>query len=260
MLVLNEHNIQCSELDINVRFHLSSESIAGQTANSERIEKGIRPSIFTVTCLIPFNRPAWLKAIRKLAIDTNEKNEYTTYKITNHTANALDVRSVQFFDDVSTTEVAQKKAWQVRFSLIEKHSVPEKREARNVDADNPADAREFSHFAKFLQKVAQKTSFESPQEKAVAKIKEKLSTDFIKEIVAKKIFVGGRSSSALEISQDAQSFVMNYVENQVNTNLKGWVESALQAQMLSERFQETVMDQVTDELKNEALQTFKHLK
>lgn len=160
MLMLGDTTIHLHHFKLQARFHIASQAIGGHTSNSERAEQGIKPALLTVSGTISFEHVDHLKQLRRLATATTQTQARVRYRITNDTANALDIKNVQFVDDVAIDEMANQRAWTVRFSLVEYHSVPEKIEERASQQPNTQPARPIENVPLAPQATQQRTGFE----------------------------------------------------------------------------------------------------
>lgn len=108
---------------------------SGQTSSTTKAEQGIKAKELQVSGVIPFTDAPMLKRLFAMASATTSGGALALYRVANLTANTVGIRQVNFAGKLDVQEQDGKMAWGVQFTLREKHSVPEKRQARN-DARN----------------------------------------------------------------------------------------------------------------------------
>ncbi|WP_419174395.1 hypothetical protein [Desulfosediminicola sp.] len=110
---------------------LRGEDIAGETSGSDRVEKGIKPKVLTVSVQIPFKEKESLRSLVKKAEEVTGDGEQKIFTVTNNTANAAGIRQVRFTEHIVWDESEDgTQAWTVQFTLQEYMSNPERMEIR----------------------------------------------------------------------------------------------------------------------------------
>jgi len=139
---LNEYTVPNSELRVNASLRIENETLAGQTSSTSSTNKGVKPKVLQVSLLIRFDDAKQLTELTSVAEAMDDKGALTVYDIVEPTANAMNVRQVQFTDNFSVREVDGNKAWRVTFSLKEYLSVSEKAEQRLAVSEPGAQSAE----------------------------------------------------------------------------------------------------------------------
>ncbi|NIB44764.1 DNA-binding protein [Pseudomaricurvus alkylphenolicus] len=129
---LDDYTVPETELKVRASMRIETKSLGGTTSASDRTNNGIKPKEFTVSLLIPFENERDLTALIKTAETVDSAGRLKVYTINERTANAMNVRQVQFTDNVSVREMEQNEAWRVSFMLVEYFSVAEKKEQRQI--------------------------------------------------------------------------------------------------------------------------------
>lgn len=112
-----------------VKVSREEQDMSGQKSSTKRSDKGVKAKEISITGLIPFRNKEWLRNLFLLAETSNSKGEQKIYRITNSSAEIINMREVQFSGDVSATE-QNVHGWNVSFTLKEVNSVAEKKEKR----------------------------------------------------------------------------------------------------------------------------------
>lgn len=112
-----------------VKVSREEEDMSGQKSSTKKSDKGVKAKELAVTGLIPFREKKWLSDLFQLAEATDGKGEQKKYRVTNISAEAVNMREVQFSGEISANEQAVQ-GWTVAFTLREVNSVAEKKEQR----------------------------------------------------------------------------------------------------------------------------------
>ncbi|EOL1498698.1 hypothetical protein ACNB5L_005501, partial [Escherichia coli] len=101
-----------------------------QTSSTANAEQGIKAKELRVTGMITFDNERALQRIFQLASATTGDGALKVYRIANATAAAINFREGTFSGQIDAQQQTDRLAWQVSFTLRERRSVPEKRQAR----------------------------------------------------------------------------------------------------------------------------------
>lgn len=112
-----------------VKVTREEQDMSGQASSTKKSDKGVKAKEIAITGLIPFREKQWLADLFNLAEATDGKGEQKKYRITNISAEAVNMREVQFSGDISASEQTVQ-GWTVSFTLREVNSVAEKKEQR----------------------------------------------------------------------------------------------------------------------------------
>ena len=126
-LALNGTPIYMYNLMSSVSVKREQKDMSGSKSSTKNTEKGVKAKELQVSGIIPYDRKEWLTTIFKLAEAETGKGEQEKYRVSSVTAEAVNMREVQFADSVSAQEMENRLAWQVSFTLREVNSVAEKK-------------------------------------------------------------------------------------------------------------------------------------
>lgn len=129
-------------LRVTLGMQYQDKDQSGQTSSTTRAEQGIKAKELQVSGVIPFTDEKTLKRLFALASATTSGGALALYRVANLTANAVGIRQVNFAGKLEAQEQDGKMAWGIQFTLREKHSVPEKRQARNDARNGSAAAKQ----------------------------------------------------------------------------------------------------------------------
>lgn len=129
---LNDTNIPGYSQKLSATLPIAGEDMSGNSSFTLQAETGDKPKQLSVSTNIKYKDSADLTTIINLAEDKDKNLERKTYRITNNTAKAMNIRFVKFQGDVSVREQDDNEAWTISFKLIEFYSVPEKKESRST--------------------------------------------------------------------------------------------------------------------------------
>lgn len=131
-LALNGQAIYMYGLMKSVSVKREQKDMSGSKSSTKKSEKGVKAKELQVTGVIPYDRKEWLTTLFNLAEAETGKGEQAKYRVSSVTAEAVNMREVQFADSVIAQEMENRLAWQVSFTLREVNSVAEKKEARKA--------------------------------------------------------------------------------------------------------------------------------
>lgn len=131
-LALNGTPIYMHNLMTSVSVKREQKDMSGSKSSTKNSEKGVKAKELQVSGIIPYERKEWLTTIFNLAEAETGKGEQAKYRVSSVTAEAVNMREVQFADSVTAQEMEDRLAWQVSFTLREVNSVAEKKEARKA--------------------------------------------------------------------------------------------------------------------------------
>lgn len=130
ILALDGESIILKNPTISAEYDLPEEDQSGQSSSTNSSEKGIKPKKLNISGLIPYSTPDPLSRLIELSYQTESGGAKKLYRVANATANVINLREAVFSGKISVSPHSSLLAWQVSFTLSERKSVPEKREAR----------------------------------------------------------------------------------------------------------------------------------
>jgi len=130
VLALDGESIILKNPSVSAEYDLPEEDQSGQSSSTNSSEKGIKPKKLSVNGLIEYSTPDRLSRLIELSYQTEKGGAKKLYRVANATANVINLREAVFSGKVSVSPHSTLLAWQVSFTLSERKSVPEKREAR----------------------------------------------------------------------------------------------------------------------------------
>lgn len=130
VLALDGESIILKNPSISAEYDLPEEDQSGQSSSTNSSEKGIKPKKLNCSGLIPYSNPDPLSRLIELSYQTESGGAKKLYRVANATANVINLREAVFSGKVSVSPHSSLLAWQISFTLSERKSVPEKREAR----------------------------------------------------------------------------------------------------------------------------------
>lgn len=128
-LALNGKPIYLREFSATVSVKREEEDMSGQESSTQKSDKGMKAKELTISGVVPYRNPEWLSEIFQLAEATDKKGELVKYRITNFTANSVNMREGYFGGEISASEETVQ-GWKVSFKLTEQNSVAEKKAKR----------------------------------------------------------------------------------------------------------------------------------
>lgn len=129
-------------LRVTLGMQYQDKDQSGQTSSTTKAEQGIKAKELQISGVIPFTEAPMLKRLFAMASATTAGGALALYRVANLTANTVGIRQVNFAGKLDVQEQDGKMAWGVQFTLREKHSVPEKRQARNDSRNGTAAAKQ----------------------------------------------------------------------------------------------------------------------
>lgn len=142
ILALDGEAIIMKNLRITLGMQYQDKDQSGQTSSTARAEQGIKAKELQVSGLIPFMEEKTLTRLAAMACTTTSGGAMKTWRVANLTANVVGIRQVVFAGKLEAAEQDGKMAWAVQFTLREKLSVPEKRQARSDTRNGKAAAKQ----------------------------------------------------------------------------------------------------------------------
>ena len=130
VLALDGESIILKNPEISAEYDLPEEDQSGQSSSTNSSEKGIKPKKLNISGLIEYSTPDRLNRLIELSYQTESGGAKKLYRVANATANVINLREAVFSGKISVSPHSSLLAWQVSFTLSERKSVPEKREAR----------------------------------------------------------------------------------------------------------------------------------
>lgn len=134
LLALDGEGIAMQNMLVSPSMQFQEKDQSGQTSSTANAEQGIKAKELRVSGLITFDNQTVLQRLFQIASATESSGALKTYRIANDTASAINFREGTFTGQIDATPQEDILAWQVSFTLREKGSVPEKRQARKANA------------------------------------------------------------------------------------------------------------------------------
>lgn len=134
LLALDGEGIALQNMLISPSMQFQEKDQSGQTSSTANSEQGIKAKELRVSGLLPFDDEAILQRLFQLASATAASGALKTYRVANATATAINFREATFTGQIDAVPQEDRLAWQISFTLREKGSVPEKRQARKGNA------------------------------------------------------------------------------------------------------------------------------
>jgi len=129
-LALNGEAIALMGLKVTPTLQFQEKDQSGQSSSTASAEQGIKAKELRISGIIPFRNAKVLKRIFELAEAKDASGQLQTYRVANLAAQSVNFREGTFTGAVDAPPQDGKMAWLVTFTLREKGSVAEKREAR----------------------------------------------------------------------------------------------------------------------------------
>ncbi|ENR8889591.1 hypothetical protein JAG44_001196 [Citrobacter koseri] len=134
LLALNGEGITMQNMLVSPSMQFQEKDQSGQTSSTVNSEQGIKAKELRVSGLVTFDDEAVLQRLFQLASATEASGALKVYRVANATAAAINFREGTFTGQIDAVPQEDRLAWQVSFTLREKGSVPEKRQARKSNA------------------------------------------------------------------------------------------------------------------------------
>ncbi|MDA3978103.1 hypothetical protein [Gallibacterium sp. AGMB14963] len=167
-LSLNGKPIYMSNMIITVSMRREEKDMSGQKSSTKKTDKGVKAKEINVTGIIAYRDKQNLTDLFNLAEAVDKKGEQVKYRVAAISAEAINMREVQFTDEISVVEQTNLLAWQVSFKLREINSVSEKKEQRKKKPTTK------------VQQETKATQAQSTQQSKDANADSSLRTDFDK--------------------------------------------------------------------------------
>lgn len=167
-LSLNGKPIYMSNMIITVSMRREEKDMSGQKSSTKKTDKGVKAKEINVTGIIAYRDKQNLTDLFNLAEAVDKKGEQVKYRVAAISAEAINMREVQFTDEISAVEQTNLLAWQVSFKLREINSVSEKKEQRKKKPTTK------------VQQETKATQAQSTQQSKDANADSSLRTDFDK--------------------------------------------------------------------------------
>lgn len=133
LLALDGEGITMQNMLVSPSMQFQEKDQSGQTSSTANAEQGIKAKELRVSGLITFDDQAVLQRLFQIASATESSGALKTYRVAHETATAINFREGTFTGQIDAVPQEDRLAWQVSFTLREKGSVPEKRQARNAN-------------------------------------------------------------------------------------------------------------------------------
>ncbi len=130
LLALDGEGIPMQNMLVSPSMQFQEKDQSGQTSSTANSEQGIKAKELRVSGLVTFDDEAVLQRLFQLASATTASGSLKVYRVANATATAINFREATFTGQIDAMPQEDRLAWQVSFTLREKGSVPEKRQAR----------------------------------------------------------------------------------------------------------------------------------
>lgn len=129
-LVLNGEAIPLMNLKVTATMQFQEKDQSGQSSSTATAEQGTKAKELRISGMVPFRDVKVLKRLFELAETKDASGKLQTYRVANLAAQAVNFREGTFSGNIDAPPQDGKMAWLVTFTLREKGSVAEKREAR----------------------------------------------------------------------------------------------------------------------------------
>lgn len=133
LLALDGEGITMQNMLVSPSMQFQEKDQSGQTSSTANAEQGIKAKELRISGLITFDDQAVLQRLFQIASATESSGALKTYRVAHETATAINFREGTFTGQIDAVPQEDRLAWQVSFTLREKGSVPEKRQARNAN-------------------------------------------------------------------------------------------------------------------------------
>jgi hypothetical protein len=126
-----QFELEFSEMTVALKLPLKNENVSGSTNSTETVNTGTKAKVLAVTGTLPFTKQKHLKRLIQVAEAEDGNGARQIYNISEEIATAADIRQVIFDGELNVRKMKELNAWNVTFSLKQKNSVAEAKEARN---------------------------------------------------------------------------------------------------------------------------------
>lgn len=129
MLALNGEAITLKNMRVTLTQQFPDKDQSGDTSSTSKAEKGAKGKELRVSGEIPFKNVDVLTRLFQLANATDAGGNRVVYRVANSTARAVNLREATFTGTLDAPQQDGRMSWLVTFTLGEKLSVAEKKEA-----------------------------------------------------------------------------------------------------------------------------------
>ena len=141
-LSLNGKPIYMSNIILTVSMRREEKDMSGQKSSTKKTDKGVKAKEIDVVGNIAYRDKQHLTDLFNLAEAVDSKGQQVKYRVAAISAEAVNMREVQFSEEISAVEQPNLLAWQVSFKLREVNSVSEKKEQRKKKPTTKVQAEE----------------------------------------------------------------------------------------------------------------------
>lgn len=128
-LALNGEAITLKNMRVTISQQFPDKDQSGDTSSTSKSEKGAKGKELRVSGEIPFKNADILSRLFQLANATDSGGNRVVYRVANHIARAVNLREATFTGTLDAPQQEGRMSWLVTFTLGEKLSVAEKKEA-----------------------------------------------------------------------------------------------------------------------------------
>lgn len=125
-----ETALEIHDMRVAVKLPIRNKDQSGDSTATDTTTGGTKAKIISVSGRIAKEAAENLRTLIRLAEAENDDGSRVQYTISDDTAEAADVRTVIFHEDLDAREIEGLHAWAVTFSLREVISVPELKQQR----------------------------------------------------------------------------------------------------------------------------------
>ena len=133
MILVNgstETEIDLSHMKVSVKLPIRNKDQSGDSTATDTTSQGTKAKVVSVSGRIAKSEAEKLRILTRLAEAEDDTGGRVQYLIQDETAEAMDVRTVIFHEDLDAREMNDLHAWAITFSLREIVSVPEVKQQR----------------------------------------------------------------------------------------------------------------------------------
>ncbi|WP_455811883.1 baseplate complex protein [Pseudomonas graminis] len=127
---LDGEGILLKSIRITLSMAFEEKDQSGQTSSTATAEQGIKAKELRVSGLIPFSEPEVLKRIFELASARDSGGKLKVYRIACLETRSVNFREGSFTGNIDAPRQDKEMAWLVTFTIKERLSVDEKKQAR----------------------------------------------------------------------------------------------------------------------------------
>lgn len=130
IFALDGKAVPLKNIQVSPSMQFKEKDQSGQSSSTDNAEQGMKAKELRVSGIVPFKRIDDLRIIFELASATTSSGALHVYRVGNALARAIKFRECTFSGQLDVSGASGLQAWQVTFTLREKTSVPERRQAR----------------------------------------------------------------------------------------------------------------------------------